>query len=85
MVLTYYLLKLCTTYIAFVLFGVSAWRLMIEVYSITVGFSPTLCLKKNQKAPRPSEHPPVRGGGGVKTFIRWDQRLQKNTKPLHGI
>ena len=22
------------------------------------------CLKKNQNAPRPSEHPPVRGGGG---------------------
>ena len=33
------------------------------------------CLKKNQNAPRPSEHPPVRGGGDVKTF-RWDQRLQ---------
>ena len=33
------------------------------------------CLKKNQNAPRPSEHPPVRGGGNVKTF-RWDQRLQ---------
>ena len=30
---------------------------------------------KNQNAPRPSEHPPVRGGGNVKTF-RWDQRLQ---------
>ena len=33
-----------------------------------------LCLKKNQNAPRPSEHPPV-GGKNVKTF-RWDQRLQ---------
>ena len=32
-------------------------------------------LKKNQNAPRPSEHPPVRGAGNVKTF-RWDQRLQ---------
>ena len=31
---------------------------------------PNMCLKKNQNAPRPSEHPPV------KTF-RWaDQRLQ---------
>ena len=30
--------------------------------------------KENQNAPRPSEHPPVRGGN-VKTF-RWDQRLQ---------
>ena len=34
------------------------------------------CLKKNQNAPRPSEHPPVRGGGNVKTF-RLDQRLCK--------
>ena len=31
-----------------------------------------MCLKKNQNAPRPSEHPPVRGGemskrlGGIK-------------------
>ena len=33
------------------------------------------CLNKNQDAPRPSEHPSVRGGGNVKTF-RWDQRLQ---------
>ena len=32
------------------------------------------CLKKNQDAPRPSEHPPVRGEN-VKTF-RWDHRLQ---------
>ena len=31
-------------------------------------------LKKNQNAPRPSEHPPVRGKN-VKTF-RWDHRLQ---------
>ena len=30
---------------------------------------------QNQSAPRPSEHPPVMGGGNVKTF-RWDQRLQ---------
>ena len=32
-------------------------------------------LNKNQNAPRPSEHPPVRGETNVKTF-RWDQRLQ---------
>ena len=32
------------------------------------------CLKKNQNAPRPSEHPPVRRGGNVKTF-RWDLLL----------
>ena len=32
------------------------------------------CSKKNQNAPRPSEHPPV-GGENVKTF-RWDHRLQ---------
>ena len=31
-------------------------------------------LKKNQNAPRSSEHPPVRGEN-VKTF-RWDHRLQ---------
>ena len=35
------------------------------------------CLTKNQNAPRPSEHPPVRGGN-VKTF-RWDHRLQIQT------
>ena len=34
------------------------------------------CLKKNQNAPRPSEHPPVRGEKNVKTFSRWDQMLQ---------
>ena len=33
-------------------------------------------LKKIQNAPRPSEHPPVRGEKNVKTFIRWDHRLQ---------
>ena len=32
------------------------------------------CLKKNQTAPRPSEHPPVMGER-CNTF-RWDQRLQ---------
>ena len=32
------------------------------------------CLKKNQNAPRPSGHPPVRRKN-VKTF-RWDHRLQ---------
>ena len=32
------------------------------------------CLKKNQNAPRPSEHPPVRGKN-IKT-LRWDHRLQ---------
>ena len=32
------------------------------------------CLKKNLNAPRPSDHPPVRGKN-VKTF-RWDHRLQ---------
>ena len=34
-----------------------------------------LFLKKKQNAPRPSEHPPVKGGKNVKTF-RWDHRLQ---------
>ena len=33
------------------------------------------CLKKNLNASRPSEHPPVRGEN-VKTFSRWDHRLQ---------
>ena len=27
------------------------------------------CLKKNQNAPGPSEHPPVRGGKDVKTLL----------------
>ena len=31
-------------------------------------------LKRNQNAPRPSEHPPVRGEN-VKTF-RWDHKLR---------
>ena len=38
--------------------------------------------KENRNAPRPSEHPPVRGGD-VKTF-RWDQRLQIQNL-FHGI
>ena len=41
-------------------------------------------LKKNLNAPRPFEHPPVRGEHVKKTF-RWNYRLQINTKPLHGI
>ena len=36
----------------------------------------TATLKKNQNAPRPSEHPPVKGEN-VKTF-RWDHRLQRH-------
>ena len=40
-----------------------------------LGYSSTICLKKNLNAPRPSEHPPVRGKN-VKTF-RWDHRLQR--------
>ena len=32
---------------------------------------------------RPSEHPPVRGKN-VNTF-RWDHRLQRQKKTLHGI
>ena len=53
--------------------------------TILILYQVAVFLKKNQNAPRLSEHPPVRGGGGgnVKTF-RWDQRLQI-TKPLHGI
>ena len=38
-------------------------------------------LKKNQNAPRPSEHPPVMGKN-VKMF-RWSKAA--NTKPLHGV
>ena len=44
------------------------------------GSSPLLCLKKNQNASRPSEHPPVRGGEMSKRSVRWDlQRLQIHT------
>ena len=35
----------------------------------------TYVLKKKMNAPRPSEHPPVRGEN-VKTF-RWDHRLER--------
>ena len=43
--------------------------------SVTVFFSTIDALvKKNLNAPRPSEHPPVRGEN-VKTF-RWDHRPQ---------
>ena len=35
-------------------------------------------------ASRPSEHSPVRGEN-VETFIKWDHRLCKYAKPLHGI
>ena len=37
------------------------------------GNSFVLFLKRNQNAPRPSEHPPVRG---EKMTFRWDHRLQ---------
>ena len=40
----------------------------------TLGYS---CLKKNMNASRPSGHPPVRGEN-VKTFSRWDHRLQRS-------
>ena len=33
------------------------------------------CLKKNLNASRPSGHPPI-SGKNVKTFSRWDHRLQ---------
>ena len=33
---------------------------------IQYGEAGGMCLKKNQNAPRPSEHPPVRGGKGCK-------------------
>ena len=43
-----------------------------SIYGVPVQIKETLpCLKKNLNAPRPSEHPPVRGKN-VKTF-RWDQ------------
>ena len=38
----------------------------------------TTSLKQNQNALRPSEHPPVKGGGNVKTF-RLDQRCKYKT------
>ena len=40
------------------------------------------CLKKNQNAPKPSEHPPVRG---KKMSKRLGGMKAANTKPLHGI
>ena len=41
----------------------------------TTGCRARECLKKNMNAPRPSEHPPVRGEN-VKTFFRCDHRPQ---------
>ena len=51
-------------------------KLSYRRYSINVILEncPITILNKNLNAPRPSEHPPVRGGN-VKTF-RWDHRLQ---------
>ena len=40
-------------------------------------------LKKNQNAPRPYEHPPVRGGGKYQNVYVGSKAA--NTKPLHDI
>ena len=40
-------------------------------------------LKRNQNAPRPSEHPPVRGGGGCRNVYVGSKAA--NTKPLNGV
>ena len=40
------------------------------------------CLKKNLNAPRPSEHPPVRGKKCQNVQVG---SIAENTKPLHGI
>ena len=40
------------------------------------------CLKKNLNAPRPSEHPPVRGKKCQDVYVG---SIAENTKPLHGI
>ena len=44
------------------------------------------CSKENLNASRLSKHPPVKGGGDVKTF-RWDHRLQRDKQKfsIHGI
>ena len=50
-------------------FEVVLHSIMLNIYLVLFFF-----FKKNQNAPIPSEHPPVRRKN-VKTF-RWDQRLQ---------
>ena len=58
-----------------------------KVFEVTVPTEPPgrpvhaviqCCLKKNQNAPRPSEHPPVKGEKIMSKRLpgRWDQRLQ---------
>ena len=50
------------------------WKMMHTTLLGRMPIHVRLCIKKNQNAPIPSEHPPVRRKN-VKTF-RWDQRLQ---------
>ena len=51
-------------------------------WSVTCPGRLLFCLKKNLNAPRPSEHPPVRG---KKCQNVWVGSIAENTKPLHGI
>ena len=59
---------------------ITAFSLYVEY---VVRFFPSgWCLKKNQNAPRPSEHPPVRGGRCQNVQVGSKAAI---TKPLHGI
>ena len=42
-----------------------------------------VCLKKNQNAPRPSEHPPVMGGKCQNVYV--GSKAANTKKTLHGI
>ena len=42
------------------------------------------CLKKNQNAPRPSEHPPVRGKNVVVSHVQRSIGCQPEKTTLHG-
>ena len=58
------------------------YRTTVEMDKVAERNSLQVCLKKNMNAPRPSEHPPVRGEKCQNVYVG---SIAENTKPLHGI
>ena len=60
------------------------YRTTVEMDKVAERNSLQVCLKKNMNAPRPSEHPPVRGEKCQNVYYV-GSIIAENTKPLHGI